>query len=362
MGGLPAYEALIVAGGLGTRLRPLTTRHPKHLLPVAGVPFVGHQLAKLSQAGIHRAVLATSYRAEEFPRALGDGRAYGLSLEYVTEPVPLGTAGAIRNAAQRLEAGPGEPVVVLNADILSGHDLTAQLALHRSSGADVTLHLVEVADARPFGCVPTDAEGRVTAFVEKSPEPVSRQVNAGCYVVTRSVIDTIPRGRAVSVERETFPALLAAGASLVGYVESAYWLDVGTPASLVEASTDLVRGVVRSPAYPHRPAERRLLPGAQVAPGAVVAGGSTIGAGAVVEADAVVAGSVIGDGVRVGPAARVSASVVGPRARIGAGTLLQDAVVGDDATVGDGCRLPDGVRVECGAEVVDQAVRSSVER
>lgn len=351
MAAMPDVSAVIVAGGLGTRLLPLTARHPKHLLPVGGVPFVAHQLAKLSAAGVRRAVLATSYRAEDFPRVLGDGAAYGLALEYVTEPEPLGTGGAIRNAAQRLDAGPGTPVIVLNADILSGHDVGAQLARHRAGRADVTLHVVEVPDARPFGCMPTDERGRVTAFVEKSPAPQTRQVNAGCYVFTRSVIDTIPGDRPVSVERETFPALLAAGATLLGYVEAAYWLDVGTPAAFVQASSDVVRGVARSPAYPHPPAQCWVHPGAEVAADASLRGGSAIGRGAVIGSGAVVDGSVIGQGARIGPAARAIASAVGPGARLGAAAVLTRAVVGDDATVGDGCELPPGARIECSAVV-----------
>ena len=351
MAATPAVSAVIVAGGLGTRLLPLTARHPKHLLPVGGVPFVAHQLAKLSAAGVGHAVLATSYRAEDFAPVLGDGAAYGMALDYVTEPEPLGTGGAIRNAAQWLATGPQAPVVVLNGDILSGHDVAAQLARHRSGRADVTLHLVEVPDARPFGCVPTDEQGRVTAFVEKSPAPQTLQVNAGCYVFTRSVIDAIPADRPVSVERETFPALLAAGATLLGHVEAAYWLDVGTPAALVQASSDVVRGVARSPAYPHPPAQCWVHPGAEVAADATLRGGSAIGRGAVIGAGAVVDGSVIGEGARIGPAARVIASAVGPGARLGVAAVLSGGVVGDDAVIADGCELPPGARIECAAVV-----------
>ena len=351
MAAMPDVSAIIVAGGKGTRLLPLTERHPKHLLPVGGVPFIAHQLAKLSAAGVRRAVLATSYRAEDFAPVLGNGTAYGLALDYVTEPEPLGTGGAIRNAAQRLEAAAQTPVVVLNGDILSGHDLAAQLAQHRSGAADVTLHLVAVPDARPFGCVPTDERGQVTAFVEKSPAPVTRQVNAGCYVFTRSVIDTIPSDRPVSVERETFPALLAAGATLLGHLQPAYWLDVGTPAALVQASSDVVHGVARSPAYRQAPAQCWVHPGARVAADASLRGGSAVGRGAVVGGGAVVDGSMIDEEARIGPAARVTASAVGPGARLGAAVVLSGGVVGDDAIVGDGYELPPGARIECATVV-----------
>jgi mannose-1-phosphate guanylyltransferase len=354
-------DAVVVAGGLGTRLRPLTVRHPKHLLPVGGVPFLAHQIAKLAAAGIDRVVLATSYRAMEFEQTFGSGRAFGLELVYVTEVEPLGTAGAVRNVAAGLRARPEDPVVILNGDILSSHDLTVQLAQHRDRRADVTLHLVEVDDPRPFGCVPTDATGLVTAFLEKAPDPVSYQVNAGCYVFNRAVIDEIPVGRAVSIEHETFPALLATGHRVMAYTESAYWLDLGTPASLVRASCDLVRGIAQSPAYDQPPAESRVLSGAVVAPSASISGGSTIGKGVEIDAEAVVKASVVMDSATIGKGASVIESVVGPGARVGAATRVGDAVIGDEANVGEACELVNGVRVWCGATLGDGAVRFSTD-
>ena len=205
-----SLEAILLVGGQGTRLRPLTITTPKPLLPTAGVPFLAHQLAKASAAGVTRVVLATSYRAQMFADSLGDGSAFGLEIVYVEEDTPLDTGGAIRNAGQGLRGGPGSPVLVLNGDVLSGHDLAAQLDLHTKAEAAVTLHLVEVPDPARFGCVPTDADGRVTAFLEKTPHPVTNRINAGCYVFTRRVIDQIPPGR-VSVERETFPGLISHG-------------------------------------------------------------------------------------------------------------------------------------------------------
>jgi mannose-1-phosphate guanylyltransferase len=352
-------EAIIVAGGLGTRLRPLTVDHPKHLLPVAGVPFLAHQIAKLAASGIDRVVLATSYRAQDFEPAFGDGRAWGVQLTYVTESEPLGTAGALRNVTGKLHSGPDDPVVVLNGDILSGHDIAAQVAQHQREGADVSLHLVEVEDPRAFGCVPTDAAGRVTAFVEKSPDPVSNQINAGCYVFRRSILDAIPAGRPVSVERETFPGLLAAGAEVSGFVESAYWLDVGTPAALVRCSADLVRGAATSPAYPEPPRDHLQLPGSRVTDDAVLCGGSAVGAGASIGAGAVVDGSVVFEDAVVAAGAVVRNSVVATRAAIGERTVLEDTVVGEDAEVGADCELRAGARVWNGVKLADGAVRFS---
>ncbi len=352
-------EGLLLVGGFGTRLRPLTVYTPKPMLPVAGVPFVAHQLARLRDAGVARVVLATSYRAEVFEGYLGDGSGFGVELLYATEDEPLGTGGAIRNGVQLLGSGPDAPVVVLNGDILSGHDVAGQVAAHRAAGADVTLHLVRVADPRAYGCVPTDDDGRVTQFLEKTPEPVTDQVNAGCYVFRRRVVDAIPAERVVSVERETFPGLLASGALVLGCVDDSYWLDLGTPEAFVAGSRDLVLGVVRSSAVPGPPGESLVLAGARVDPEAVVDGGSVVGAGAVVGPGAVVRGSVLQDGVRLGAGVRVVDSVVGSGALVGDRTVVESSVVGDDAVVGADCELAPGTRVWVGVHLPDRSVRTS---
>jgi mannose-1-phosphate guanylyltransferase len=342
-------EAVIVAGGFGTRLLPLTAHRPKHLLNVGGVPFLEHQIARLAQAGVDHVVLATSYRAELFEPVLGDGGRWGVRLDYVQEQEPLGTAGAIRNVAGTLRDDPDGAVVILNGDILSGHDLRRQVAdfatPREGRRVEVSLHLVEVPDARAFGCVPTDASGRVTGFVEKSDRPVTNQVNAGCYVFRRSVVEEIPAGRVVSVERETFPGLVAEGRLVVGFVDNAYWRDVGTPASLVAASCDLVRGVAPSLAVTGPPGKRRVLQGARVDPSATVDGGSLVAAGGRVGPGAVVSGSVLLEGAVVGADASVTASVVGPGAIVGPGARLAGVTLGDAAVVAEGAELRD-VRVD----------------
>ena len=231
-------DAIVLVGGQGTRLRPLTLTAPKPMLPTAGVPFLTHLLSRVRAAGVRRVVLSTSYRAEVFADHFGSGAALGLELDYVTEAEPLGTGGGIRNVLDRVGS---EHVLVFNGDVLSGVDLQKLVATHRDGGADVTLHLTRVEDPRAFGSVPTDGGGRVQAFLEKSPEPVTDQVNAGCYVFRRPVLAGIPAGRAVSVERETFPGLLAAGATVLGYVDSTYWLDLGTPASFVAPACTVPR-------------------------------------------------------------------------------------------------------------------------
>lgn len=348
-------DAVILVGGLGSRLRPLTLTAPKPMLPTAGVPFLAHLVARIRDAGIGHVVLGTSYRAEVFEDYFGDGSAFGVELEYVVETEALGTGGGIRNVAPALR---GDTVLVFNGDNMIGVDLAAFAEGHRTSGADVTLCLTRVSDPRAYGCVPTDPDGRVLAFLEKSPDPVTDQINAGLYAFRRETIDTIPTGRPVSVERETFPGLLQAGAVVRGHVFAGYWRDFGTPADFVTGSADLVRGIAPSPAVPVT-GERLVLAGAVVADDARVIGGTTVGADAVVGPGAHVESSVVFDGARIAEGAVVRRSVIGRGASVGAGTVIEDAVIGDGAVVGARCELLRGARVWPGAELADGAVRFS---
>jgi mannose-1-phosphate guanylyltransferase len=283
---------ILLVGGFGTRLKPLTNESPKPMLPVAGLPVTEHQILAAKKAGIHTLVLATSYLAEVFTPYFGDGSKWGMKILYAVEHEPLGTGGAIRNAAELL--GRDEPIVIFNGDVLSRHSIASQLEFHISKKADATLHLIEVEDARAFGCVPTDDSGRVTAFLEKMENPVTRSINAGCYVFSPSVVDEIPLGEVVSIERETFPALVQSGRPVFGYKEQAYWLDVGTPAALFKGSRDLVA------------AEFKVMPGAVIAASARITGGSAIGSNTVIEDGAIIDDCIIGDNVRVGKDARLS--------------------------------------------------------
>ncbi|WP_344332719.1 NDP-sugar synthase [Streptomyces globosus] len=355
-------EAILLVGGQGTRLRPVTVNTPKPMVRAAGVPFLAHQIARAAAAGVTHIVMATCYLAEVFEPYFGDGSDFGVSLEYVVEEEPLGTGGAIRNAARRLTGGPDSSVLVFNGDILTGLDIAGLVDAHRAAEPDVTLHLVQVDDPRAFGLVPTDSEGRVLAFTEKPQTPeeiITDQINAGCYVFKRSVIDSIPDDRPVSVERETFPGLLAAGAVLHGVTENTYWLDLGKPESFVRASADLVRGVVASPAVPGPRGESLVLPGARVAPDAKLSGGTVVGAGASVGAGAVVTGSIVLDGAVIEPDAQVTASLIGDGATVGARTVVDAAVVGDGALVGADNELRAGARVWCRAELPPKALRFS---
>ena len=295
--------AILLVGGLGTRLMPLTRDIPKPMLPVAGIPVTEHQILAAKRAGISTLVLATSYLSEVFTPYFGDGSRWGMNLRYAVEKEPLGTGGAIRNAAELL--GRDESRVVFNGDVLSSHNLSAQIAFHESKSADVTLHLTQVADARPFGCVPTDAQGRVTAFLEKMENPVTKAINAGCYVFHPSVIQTIPAETVVSVEREIFPALVAAGRPVYGYTEAAYWLDVGTPKALLDGSAHFVGS------------DFQAAPGCTIDPSARLVGGTAIGKNCVIGADVFIDGAIISDNCTIEAGARIHRSFVAAGTRVG---------------------------------------------
>ena len=297
--------AILLVGGFGTRLMPLTKNTPKPMLTVAGIPVTEHQIAMAKSAGITEIVLATSYLSEVFTPYFGDGSKWGIKIKYAVEKEPLGTGGAIRNAAQLLDTH--ESVVVLNGDVLSSHNLTEQILQHESHDADITLHLTQVEDARAFGCVPTDSDGRVTAFLEKMENPVTNQINAGCYVFNPRVISAIPLDTVVSVERQTFPQLVASGAKVFGYVESAYWLDIGTPRALLKASIDIVK----------RSGDFLAMPGARIDPTAVITGGSCIGVNSIVGAGAVLDGSIVEAGCVIGSNSRITDSFVAEGAKVG---------------------------------------------
>ncbi|MCH9700488.1 MAG: NDP-sugar synthase [Actinomycetia bacterium] len=351
-------DAVILVGGLGTRLRPLTLSAPKPMLPTAGLPFLTHMLSRIADAGIEHVVLGTSFRAEVFESEFGDGSKLGLQIDYVVETEPLGTGGGIANVAPKLRY---DTAVVFNGDVLSGCDLGALLDMHSSKHADVTMHLVRVGDPRAFGCVPTDSDGMVTAFLEKTQDPPTDQINAGCYVFNRSVIDQIPRGRALSVEREVFPRLLSDGLRVCGYVDATYWRDMGTPEDFVRGSADLVRGIAPSPALNHQRGESLVHDSAGVAPGALLIGGTVVGRGAEVGARARLDGAVIFDGVSIEAGAVIERSIIGFGARIGPRALIRDGVIGDGADIGARCELLRGARVWPGVTLPDGGIRFSTD-
>lgn len=291
---------ILLVGGFGTRLKPLTSESPKPMLPVAGLPVTEHQILAAKRAGIHTLVLATSYLSEVFTPYFGDGSRWGIKILYAVEKAPLGTGGAIRNAAELLdlEKYKNEPIVVFNGDVLSRHSIADQIAFHQSKGSVATLHLIDVEDARAFGCVPTDRNGRVTAFLEKMENPVTNSINAGCYIFDASVIADIPLGEVISIERETFPALVASGRPVYGYQEQAYWLDVGTPAALFKGSRDLIDG------------DFHAMGDCSIDPTATITGKSSLGRE-----------------VTVGAGARIDNCIIGDRVSIEAGATLRNCFI-----------------------------------
>lgn len=350
-------DAVVLVGGKGTRLRPLTLSAPKPMLPTAGLPFLTHLLSRIAAAGIEHVIMGTSYKPAVFEAEFGDGSALGLQIEYVTEEHPLGTGGGIANVAGKLR---NDTAMVFNGDVLSGADLAQLLDFHRSNRADVTLQLVRVGDPRAFGCVPTDEEDRVVAFLEKTEDPPTDQINAGCYVFERNVIDRIPQGREVSVEREVFPALLADGdCKIYGYVDASYWRDMGTPEDFVRGSADLVRGIAPSPALRGHRGEQLVHDGAAVSPGALLIGGTVVGRGAEIGPGTRLDGAVIFDGVRVEAGCVIERSIIGFGARIGPRALIRDGVIGDGADIGARCELLSGARVWPGVFLPDGGIRYS---
>lgn len=322
-------EAILLVGGKGTRLHPLTLDTPKPMLKVGGVPFIAHQIGYAKEHGITRIVLATSYKTDHFLQYLGDGSAFGIEIVHAIEREPLGTGGAIANASTLLRSGENDPVAILNGDVLSAHDITSQVATHREHHADVTLHLIRVDDARPYGSVPTDKDGRIMDFVEKSEAPPTNFINAGCYIFTRGVINDIPTGRVVSVERETFPELLSRGNTLWSFKSSDYWIDIGTPQALLKASSDLLSGVFYSPALSDalRVEKKFVDEGAVVDSSAQIGVGCAIGA-STIGARAIIEESVVGDGVVIEADAKVHRSIIGDGVVVRAGTIVQEQILG----------------------------------
>jgi mannose-1-phosphate guanylyltransferase len=339
----PIRDAVILAGGFGTRLRPLTAKTPKPLLPLGNRPFLESLFLRLAQAGVRRAVLSAFHQASTLKAALPTLRRFGLAVRLVRERQPLGTGGAIRYAWPDEQA----PCLALNGDILSLLELGPMMRAHAASGADATLWSIDVEQTAAFGVIEADRQGRVTRFVEK-PRPgesASHAINAGLYALQPSVRAAIPAGRAVSVEREVFPGLLAAGASLRLYraPQRPYWSDIGTPAAYLQAHRDLLKGALG------RPAAARALWGKPDAQGSLRGPACRVAAGAVVRA------SALGADCSVGARARVEDSVLGAGCRVGEGAVLKGVLLAPGCRVGARCQLPPGTVLGPGSRLADDS-------
>jgi mannose-1-phosphate guanylyltransferase len=327
-------RAVILVGGEGTRLRPLTLVTPKQMLPVAGRPMIERVVEHLAAHGISEVVLALGYRPDVFLAAYPDGHCCGVRLSYAVEPEPLDTAGAVAFAAR--QAGIGETFVVVNGDVLTGLDVSALIEFHRGRGGQAAIALTPVEDPSVYGVVPTHPDGRVVAFIEKPPrgQAPTNLINAGTYVLEPSVLGLIPAGRRVSIEREVFPALVGAQ-GLYAMESAADWIDAGVPSTYLAANLARALGRVGVGGSIHQRAK-------------VI--GSVLGDGVAVSAGARVEGSLLLDGVTIAAGAVVRGSIVGPGASIGERASVTDlSVIGHRVTVGEdqvvcGERVPSAAR------------------
>jgi mannose-1-phosphate guanylyltransferase len=310
-------KAVVLVGGEGTRLRPLTYTRPKPLLPVVGRSILERKLEHLAAHGIVEVVLSMGYKPDAFRAAFPEGRVGGVTVTYAVEPTPLDTAGAIRFAVGEAGWTLDAPFVVVNGDVLTDLDLTEQLRFHASSGAEATLALTQVEDPSAFGVVATTADGRVTQFVEKPnrEDAPTDWINAGTYVLDPSVVHRIPKEKKTSIERETFP-LIADEGKLFAVQSHAYWLDAGTPMLFVQANTDWLDNHHHSR--------------------------SVVGHGASIDVTSTVTRSSVGADVVIGPGAKVTDSVLLPGAKVGAGATVRQSILGARSVVGDGADVADG--------------------
>jgi mannose-1-phosphate guanylyltransferase len=326
-------QALILAGGEGTRLRPLTSTVPKPVVPLVDRPFIAFMLDWLRGHGVDDVIVSCGHLADGVRAVLGDGSAFGVRLRFVEEPRPLGTGGALKHAEGLL----GERFLMLNGDVLTDIDLGAQIARHAATGARATLGLYPVEDPTGYGLVRLDGDGRVSEFVEKpAPDQIDTHlISAGVYVLERSVLELLEPGRPASIEREVFPRLVGQG--LHGHVAEGYWMDIGTPERYLQATYDILEGTVRTEVADRLGktfvcVEDGSHSAGRIVPAALIESGCRIGAGARVGGRA-----VLEHGVTVGEETTIEGSVVLRGATIGAHCTLRGCIVGPEARIGDHC-------------------------
>lgn len=365
-------QAVILVGGEGTRLRPLTYGTPKPMVPLFGIPFLERTLGRLRGAGVDEVILAAGYLPRAIEEHLGDGSRIGMRITYVVEAAPLGTAGALKNVEQHLTGA----FFVLNGDVLTSLDLRAMISFHEATRGLGALHAIHVDDPSAFGCIVRDESGRITRFVEKPPrhEAPTNEINAGTYLLDRSILERIPAGRNASIEREVFPALLAAGDQLYSYVTNDYWLDVGRPEQYLQAHRDVLDrklalapsgdavasargslwlvGSVGGPPNVHTPAfigvDVRIDPAAIVGPYAVLGDGCDVAAGAMVR------DAVLWNHVHVGAGSRVSDAILASDVQVGPG-----AIVAAGAVIGHGAQVAAGAILEPDARIFEEPQSAS---
>jgi mannose-1-phosphate guanylyltransferase len=367
-------KAVILVGGLGTRLRPLTCNTPKPMIPLINQPFIEYMLGNLRDQGVTEVILAVQYLAGRFREHLGDGSQLGLKLHIVEEAEPLGTAGAVKNVAHLLD----DTAFVFNGDVMTDLDLQAMLAFHKARESKVTISLTPVEDPTAFGLVETEADGRVRRFLEKPrPEDVTTNlINAGTYVIEPDVFKYVPPAQFYMFERGLFPVLLQTGDAMYGYPSQAYWTDIGNPAAYLQVHHDILIGRVRFKFAGTPIAERVwaeedveveagaylvgplvLGAGVKIASGAHVIGPTAIGARCVIGAGALVEGAVLWNDNQIAAGAVLRSCALGHGNRIGEKTHIVDgAIVSDNCSLGDENRLERGVRIWPGTRLGDRAI------
>jgi NDP-sugar pyrophosphorylase family protein len=350
-------KAVLLAGGLGTRLRPLTLNTPKSIVPIFDRPFLHYQIDLLRHVPeVDEIILSLNYQPDRIERIMGDGSAAGVRLRYLVEPEPLGTAGAIKFAEPYLDGS----VIVFNGDVLTDIDLAAVVRLHRARRARSTIVLAAVDNPSAYGLVETDGEGNVRRFLEKpSAQEIScNTINAGIYVLEPETFDRIPAATNWSIERKYFPSLVERAETFVAYVHQGYWLDIGTPAQYIRAHRDIMAGRFNAVPFHGRPAAALCVAAdARVAVDAELRGPCFVAAGSVVEAGARLAPYSV-----IGPACRIGKDVVIDGAILWAGTQVEEAATVRDAVVGRGCRIGDHAVVNAGAVLGDGSIVTSYSR
>jgi mannose-1-phosphate guanylyltransferase len=361
---------VILVGGQGTRLRPLTARVPKPVVQLVDRPFIAYMLEWLRGHGIEDVIMSCGFLADSVRDVLGDGSELGVRLTYVEEPEPRGTAGALKLAEPMLE----ERFLMLNGDVLTDIDLSAQIAQHEQTGARGTLALVKVPDPSAYGMVLLDEDRAVREFVEKPSSDVagSALISAGAYVLQREILDLVPADRNVSIEREVWPRLVGEG--LYGYASESYWMDIGTPERYLKGTFDIIEGNVRTAVCermgegwatiaPDARVDGRVIPpavlerGVQIAEGAHVGSLVVLGAGVSVGADTTIERAVILEGTHVGAGCELRDCIIAPGCRLGAGCKITGgAVLGEGVTLGAGNVITRGARIFPGVNLPDGAI------
>ena len=353
-------KAVILVGGLGTRLRPLSVNTPKAMMPVVNTPFLEYVIRRLSRHQIRHIVLAISHLAQPIENYLGDGSRFGISLSYSLEEEALGTAGAVKNAQKYLD----EAFLVLNGDVFTDLDITSMIAFHRQRQAKITIALTPVADPTSYGLIETDNQGRVTRFLEKPDweQVTTNMINAGTYIMEAEVLDSIPQQTQFSFEHQVFPPLLARGEPIYACPSDCYWMDIGTPEKYHQLNRDLLNG--KSNQFRFN-SDSRIVIGQQsnihstaritgpavigdschIGQKARLTGPLVVGVESTIAREAIVEDSIIWHGVDIQPGAIIRHSIIANNCRIGAGSTIEDSVVSDNVTIADGYKLKPGSKI-----------------